>query len=72
MYKKGTYFITGITGLIGGLLVKALLTSEEYGQGTVKIIGLLRDEDKLEKTLRAARGFNFTWVKADCRDSCRI
>ena len=72
MYKKGTYFITGITGLIGGLLVKSLLASEEYGQGTIKIIGLLRDEDKLEKTLRDAQGANFTWMAADCRSRCRI
>lgn len=72
MYKKGTYFITGITELIGGLLVKTLLGSEEYGQGTIKIIGLLRDEDKLEKTLQDAHGANFTWMAADCRSRCRI
>lgn len=39
----GTYFITGVTGFIGSLLTRTLLTSKPYQMKQIRIIGLVRD-----------------------------
>ncbi|BCJ92967.1 nucleotide sugar dehydratase [Anaerocolumna cellulosilytica] len=39
----GTYFITGVTGFIGSLVMKSLLKQQKYKDNKIKIIGLVRD-----------------------------
>jgi Nucleoside-diphosphate-sugar epimerases len=45
----GAYFITGITGFIGSLLVKSILQTSEYMSGGIEIYGLTRDINKASK-----------------------
>lgn len=44
-----TWFITGASGMIGGLLVKALLETEEYKAGAISIVVLVRDRRSFER-----------------------
>lgn len=68
--SKHTYLITGITGMIGSLLTKALINSKEYKQGKIRIIGLLRNSSRLESTLQDAISENFRCVECDFCDAC--
>ena len=44
-----TYLITGVTGMIGGLVFEELISSEEYILGNVKIIAIVRNASKFHK-----------------------
>mgnify|MGYP001077351480 CR=1 FL=1 len=48
-YKNKTIFVTGATGLIGSLLVKAFAYYNCLHQGNIKIIGLIRNEEKAKR-----------------------
>lgn len=63
-YKKGNYIITGVTGMIGGMLVQTLLDSEECRRGDIRIIGLVRDGGTLREELRTAPDC-FRWIECD-------
>ena len=52
-YRKGTYVITGVTGMIGGFLAATLLDSQECRQGDIQVVGLVRDGSRLGKIGRA-------------------
>ena len=41
-----TYLITGVTGMIGGLVFEELISSKEYILGNVKIIAIVRNASK--------------------------
>ena len=41
-----TYLITGVTGMIGGLVFEKLISSKEYIWGNVKIIAIVRNASK--------------------------
>ncbi len=49
--KNKTIFVTGATGLIGSLLVKAFAYYNCLHQGNIKIIGLIRNEEKKKKNI---------------------
>lgn len=53
-YRKGTYVITGVTGMMGGLLAATLLDSQECRQGDIQVVGLVRDGSRLGGKLRTA------------------
>lgn len=67
--SKHTYLITGITGMIGSLLTKALINSKEYKQGKIRIIGLLRDSSRLESALQDVISENFRCVECNFCDA---
>ena len=50
-YKNKTIFVTGATGLIGSLLVKAFAYYNCLHQGNIKIIGLIRNEEKAKRVI---------------------
>ncbi len=47
--KMTNYFITGITGLIGSLIMKKIIQSEEYAEGNVRITALVRNTIKFQE-----------------------
>ncbi len=65
---KGRILITGITGMIGGMLARSIIESEEYKSGKAKVIGVSRDvthaNEVLSPTLRRA----ITLVEGDITD----
>lgn len=48
MFDNNTIFITGVTGLIGSLLAKAILKCNEIRECSIKVIGLARNKEKTE------------------------
>ena len=46
--QRGTYIISGITGFLGGLITKELMSTSEYLHGDIKLIGIVRDRKKAE------------------------
>lgn len=46
---NSTVLVTGITGLVGSQIVKALLTCNQMFDANIKIVGLARDEQKVKK-----------------------
>ncbi len=51
------YLITGATGLLGSMLIKSIISSEEYKSGNVCVIAIARNEAK----------FNEVYSGYDCR-----
>jgi len=49
--SKSTVLITGISGLIGSMLVRALCRSNDQYKTAIKIIGVARDEKKVNEAL---------------------
>lgn len=47
-----SYLITGATGYIGSMLIKAIMSTKEYFAGTVKIIAVVRNEEKFIKLFK--------------------
>ena len=66
-YPKGTYLITGITGYIGRMLASALADSDEYRQGGITLIGVVRNREKAEKILSQVMA-DIRFIEADCRE----
>lgn len=59
------YFITGVSGLIGSSIVKRIITSEDYLNGKILIVGVTRDK---KRTLDFYSGYNcnfFEIIEAD-------
>lgn len=50
-YKKRTFLVTGATGLIGSLLVKALLFCNERHDLGLNVVALVRNKQKAEEIL---------------------
>lgn len=48
-WKNRTFLISGATGLIGSVLIKALLYVERRDKLNIRIIGLIRDKEKANK-----------------------
>lgn len=46
---EGTYLVTGITGFLGSLLTKKLISQKAYREGKIKVIGFCRDSQKANK-----------------------
>lgn len=58
-------FITGVTGLIGSLLVKTLIYANEVNNLNLRIIGLVRNKDKIKGIYN---GFDLSAVDFVCGD----
>lgn len=71
-HKGGTYLITGAGGFIGSLLVKSLLGSEEYGQGRIRIVGIVRNQNIMYGLFPQKFSSRCVWVEADCRQGKMI
>lgn len=63
--NEGTYFITGITGFIGSIIAKSIIKSNNYKNGKIKIIGLVRDIDKALEMYSNFNQFNLKFIKGD-------
>lgn len=65
IFPDGTYFITGITGFIGSLFTRMLLTSEAYHENKIHIIGLIRSKEKADQIYKDYDNSNLTFVTCD-------
>lgn len=72
MNFSGTWLITGITGFVGGLFAKHLMSQPEYKEGKVRILGLVRDEEKAQKIFPGADGEKLEFITADLCDGTAI
>ncbi|GAA0099805.1 NAD(P)-dependent oxidoreductase [Paraclostridium bifermentans] len=70
--NEGTYFITGITGFIGSIITKAIIKSDNYKNGKIKIIGLVRDIDKALEMYSNFDQFNLKFIKGDLINVCNM
>lgn len=69
MNLSGTWLITGVTGFVGSLLTKYLMGQPEYKNGTLRILGLVRDEEKAKKVFAENSCENLQFIKADLCDA---
>ena len=69
MNLSGTWLITGITGFVGSLLAKHLMEQREYKEGTLRILGLVRDEEKAKRVFADGDCQNLQFVMADLCDA---
>ncbi len=69
MNLSGTWLITGITGFVGSLLAKHLMEQREYKEGTLRILGLVRDEEKAKRVFACDDCQNLQFVMADLCDA---
>lgn len=53
MLKDKTVLVTGATGLMGGLLVKAILYANQVHNNQTRVIALVRNREKAESTFSA-------------------
>ena len=67
-----TYLITGVTGLIGGLVLKKIISSEEYILGNVKIIAIVRNVSKFNGIFNNVNLKNVVLVEQDICEPIRI
>lgn len=63
-YKNRTFLITGATGLVGSLLVKTLLYCDETMDLNVKVLAVVRNEEKARQIFGGSHP-NLTYVIAD-------
>lgn len=62
---EGTYLITGISGYIGSLLAKTLMSSDLYSQGKIRIVGLARNMKKAQAVFEGCNCAFLSFVEAD-------
>lgn len=67
-----TYLITGVTGMIGGLVFKKLINSEEYINGNVKIIAIIRNASKFNEIYGDKECKNIILIEQDICDPINI
>lgn len=72
MKFSGTWLITGITGFVGGLLAKNLMSQPEYQEGKIRILGVVRDKEKAQNIFFGAAGENLRFIEADLCDGTAI
>ena len=66
-----TYLITGVTGMIGGLVMQKILRSEEYILGNVKIIAIVRNVSKFQEIYCEMDCKNVVVIEQDiCKEIC--
>lgn len=68
MLKGGTYLITGASGFLGGMLVRKLLGSDSFPSEKLKIIGIVRDTHRAEKSFKDINDSRLVLLEADVRD----
>ncbi len=64
-FNNSSFFITGSTGLIGSLIIKALLTYSRVNKANIKIYALCRSEEKFKKVFSDFIGNDLSPVYAD-------
>ena len=68
LFVKHSYLITGVTGFIGSLLVKTLMSFESYKKGDMCIYGLVRDVEKAKKMYEDYDCQNLHFIEGDICD----
>lgn len=58
-FKKKTFFITGATGLVGSILVKAILRANDRYSLENRVIAHIRNPAKAERVFRGFEGINY-------------
>lgn len=69
MKMTGTWLITGVTGFIGSLLVKHLMSLAEYREGNIRILGPVRDEEKANRIYAEEDCSHLRFLQMDLRDA---
>lgn len=72
MTLTGTWLITGVTGFIGSLLVKYLMSQLEYKKGLISILGLVRNEEKAKEVFSGEDCTNLQFIKVDLCEASAI
>lgn len=67
-FENSSFFITGSTGLIGSLLIKALLTYSRNNNANIKIYALCRSKEKFNTVFEDFIGVDLIPVFADLFD----
>lgn len=71
-FKQETYLITGITGLIGSLLARQLMSLPEYDEGSIRILAPVRDIEKAKRLFADASEEGLQFVKMDLCDTTAV
>lgn len=69
---SGKVLITGISGMIGGMIARILQDSEGFRQGKIQIIGVSRDKEKAITNLGTALSKRIDIVEADILDTIAL
>lgn len=69
---SGKVLITGISGMIGGMIARILQDSESFRRGKIQIIGISRERDKAIVNLGSALCEKITLVEADIVDTVSL
>lgn len=64
-FRKKTILITGATGLVGGLIARALVCANEEQGLDLNVIALVRNQEKAEKLLAAFLPYGLTIIEGD-------
>lgn len=73
VFANSTILITGVTGLIGSLITKAIIKCNKSRKGCIKVIGLARNKEKTEKLFREfISNANLKFVYSDITESIKI
>ncbi len=60
-----TYFITGVTGIIGGELVRRIVQSQEYIDGQIQVVVLVRDKVRALNEFHDIDYDRLKWIEGD-------
>lgn len=63
-YNK-TIFVTGGTGLIGSLIIKGIITSNEINNSNIKVVSIVRDFDKASNIFEGFKTDNIKFITGD-------
>jgi len=71
-FMQETYLITGITGLIGSLLARQLISLPEYDNGAIRILAPVRDVEKANRLFADVSGDKLQFIKMDLCDTAAV
>lgn len=67
-----TYLITGATGMVGGLVINTLIDSEEYINGNIRIIAIVRNISKFQSIFKGRDCRNVKLIEQDIEKELNI
>lgn len=72
--NPGTYFITGVTGFIGSMVVNRIIDSEEFKQGDIRLVLQARNKQRFWQMYDHLWDEYIGWDRVECLDEtkCQI